>query len=237
MMNCDEFKKHIDDYCLDSDFDWKLRYKMDDHLINCEQCQKVYALTSLVTNKEIMSDPIKKVRTEISSEEEKEVSIGGLKKKLKSLIDDLNHLVSKSSFPFTTFGLATVKGGDSRKGAYLVGERILIHIEAPKDVDRYLTIFHYDEHNNITMLFPHIKNNETLLKPGEDKKIGITVGSPEGKHFLKALLTTKKLIDPQNLNFDSEMDLTAAIERFLNSIYSLDDDWMESVAEFTVTEE
>jgi tetratricopeptide (TPR) repeat protein len=70
-MNCEEFNKHIDDYFLDPDFDWKLRYEMDDHLLECEKCQKIYSLSSLVTNKEVMSDPIKNVNFEILTEKAK----------------------------------------------------------------------------------------------------------------------------------------------------------------------
>ena len=67
-MNCEEFKKHIDNYFLDPDFDWKLRYDMDDHLMECEKCQKIYSLSSLVSSKEVMSEPIKNVKYEMLTE-------------------------------------------------------------------------------------------------------------------------------------------------------------------------
>ena len=57
-MNCKEFKTHIDGYLLDPEFDWKLRYEMDDHLLNCEKCQMVYSISSLVTDESVMAEPI-----------------------------------------------------------------------------------------------------------------------------------------------------------------------------------
>lgn len=63
-MECNKFKKNILNYFLRIETDWKLQYEIEDHLLECENCQKIYSLLSLVTNKKIMSDPLRKVYVE-----------------------------------------------------------------------------------------------------------------------------------------------------------------------------
>lgn len=234
-MNCDKFKKNIDEYCLDPDFDWKLRYEMDDHLINCEQCQKIYALSSLVTSKEVMSEPIKSVRMEMVNEKTEVLPFKDIKEKFISLIDSLNQLTSESLFPFTTLSLATIRGGESQKGPSCIGDPILIYLESPQDVDRYLTIFHYDDNNNLEMLFPNKSSDETLIKAKEEKKIRLIAGPPAGKHYLKAVLTTNKLVEPHNIDFGSESEIVSVIRGILEPINSKkEDNWIEAFVEFEV---
>jgi tetratricopeptide (TPR) repeat protein len=85
-MDCKEFKEYIDDYFLDPDFDWKLRYKIEDHLIKCEQCQKIYSLSGLVASKKVMSVPIKKIQLGMLNEKaELYLTDGNYKEAIKCL--------------------------------------------------------------------------------------------------------------------------------------------------------
>jgi tetratricopeptide (TPR) repeat protein len=159
------------------------------------------------------------------------------KEKIRALIGRISQLVSEGGFLCTSFGIAGAKGAEEDENAYSPGEPIFVYVEAPDEMDGYVTIFHYDEEDNLQMVFPSKITDKTFLRAGEEQRITIGQLQITGKHYLKALWTSKQVINPVDINFGDELAIADAIESFLESIHSLGkDEWLESVAQFEVVE-
>jgi hypothetical protein len=286
MMDCKEFKKHIDDYFLDRDFNWKLRYEMDDHLVQCEHCQKIYSLSNLVTSEELTGEAIINVKVEIFIQKAKSLiergrynqalkwlnkalelepenasintrikqlkeihKLGrteGLIKRSKFLSKILYGLKHQGSLKFRFINnltrngapvLGTLKVGETDKNIYKMGTNINICIEMPPKRDGYLSVFHYNDKHNLEMIFPSKKTDSTFIKASLEKIIKIKVSKPLGKHYIKAIWSSKQLLIPNQIAFNNPVAVTFTMEDFLESILKLNnDEWMEFVEEFEVVE-
>jgi hypothetical protein len=100
-------------------------------------------------------------------------------------------------------------------------------------MDGHLTVFHYDEENNIEIVFPKNRDDTIFLGKDEKRRVLIPTTEPKGKHFLKAVLTPQQIVDTRLVEAPGE--ILRLIEQALNSLSSLrDGEWMEAVAEFEV---
>jgi hypothetical protein len=155
--------------------------------------------------------------------------------KPKALIDKLGTLVSEISFQCSAYTFDTVKGTEQRRSRFAVGEPIIIYVEAPKVSDGHLTVIHYDDEYNLGMLFPNKKSDSTLVKPGQEKRLGLQAGKPTGRHYLKAIWTSEQIIKPEIVDFEDKSNVGSCIDDLLNSISDLSErDWMVSYAQFEV---
>lgn len=228
-MNCEDFEKYIFGYLTDRNFDSKLKEAMEEHYFECDKCFNNLELTS-ATIGAIQTEGVDKLLK--YSEEKNKISLKG---KFRSLVDRLNQLVTDRFFPSTTLNLDGVRGGGKKTEIFKVGDPLIIQLDIPADMDGYLTILHYDEKNNLKMIFPKKKTDDTHVKAGEEKWIEMRANAPTGKHYLKAILTSNKIVEPNDINFSNSVDVVVTIEKLIDLINEITtDEWKESVTEFEV---
>lgn len=247
-MNCDEFGKHILDYLTDTDFDHELKDKMEEHYFECDNCFNKLELTSAtigVIHSEGVDNllqyfgnkEIKGKFSELSSKQHGESSL--IPEGLKDLVKELSVLTSGAHFSCATnpYVPDPTRHDGLHEDTYYPGKQIVISVESPEKRDGFLTVFHYDDEYNLAMIFPSKPGVKTFLKAGIEKRIVIEAAKPLGKHYLKAIWTSKQIIDPEKVKLEDEAGTAALIETFLTSIHTLrSEDWLESVSEFEVTE-
>ena len=179
------------------------------------------------------------ILTIIRTEEESEEELLDWASK-PPLIERLKRLVSHLSFPAFSFDLAgevtRTDGQGKETRNYSIGKQIGFGVDIP--ADGHLVIFHYDEAGKVQLISPHSSKKDTFVQAGIEEKITGTIEGPSGKQFFKAIWTSKKLIDPEKINFDDEFEVETAIENFFDALSELDeDDWREVVHEFEVLEQ
>ena len=152
--------------------------------------------------------------------------------KKETLIERLIGLSTALRFNFAVAPLSTRSGGRQGKN-FNIGESIDLKFDPPRKMDGYLTVFQYDEKYNLKIVFP--RNKDDILFVGKDEKRGLLLAAtgPKGKHYLKAVLTPRQVIDSETIK--SSADILYLTEEVLSSIKRLrDGEWMEAVAEFEV---
>lgn len=118
---------------------------------------------------------------------------------------------------------------------YSPGELINISISIPEKKEGHLILFHLDEENNLNMIFPNNPSDDTFVKGKDEKRVGITVTGPLGKHYIKAILTPNMIIKPQETNFDDDNKVARTIARLLKHINTLNKtEWLEAVEEIEI---
>jgi len=151
-----------------------------------------------------------------------------------SILTSINPLPGNVT-PYQSFLMGERFSGSSGAGIYIVGERVSIDIEPPRD--GYLTILFYDD-NNVKLLFPEKGTADTFVKEGEKKEQEILVPGQLGRQCLKAFWTSDQLMVPGQIDFGDDSAIRSAIEIFLKSISALsDEDWMVFVQQFEVVQE
>lgn len=161
-----------------------------------------------------------------------------LKENLRSLIGNIKRLESGVSFQLTTFALdpLATKGGEQDKDVYDTNKRITINLEAPLDEDGFVTVFRYDERDDFQMILPKSKIDNTSLKAGGFKRLTLDPLKFKGMHYVKAVVTSQMLINPNEIDFEDDLDVAIAVGNFLKSVRDLDyNEWWEANAEFRVT--
>ena len=99
----------------------------------------------------------------------------------------------------------------------------------PIDSDGYLVILHYDESENVSMVFPTRSQDNTYVRAGTEKKISGTVTGPYGKQNFKVIWTSRPLIEPDEIDFSDEEDIERAINAFLDALAELNEgEWIET---------
>lgn len=184
-------------------------------------------------------DRSKRAGGEISDMAEKELkkqSVSVLfKEKIKSSIEVLKKLRSETSISCTLYNFDKVKGSGTEINEYMIGDPIMLVITTPKGRVGYLIVYHYDEEDNLTMIFPKSNTDENFISVGEQKIIEIQANPPKGKHYLKTLLIKRQIIKPEEINFSDISNVTSAIESSIKNISrSKKKEWIESVTEFIV---
>ena len=182
-------------------------------------------------------EEIKKRISELSARRNSESSI--IPKELGDLVKKLSMLESMTHFSCTTapFKRDLVRHDGLQEDIYCLGERIVISIESPEKRDGFLTVFHYDDDYNLSMIYPDRPGADTSLKAGTEKRIGIIASKPLGRHYLKAFWTSQEMIDPDQIGQGTDTEIVAILDAFIATLRTLrTDDWIESVAEFEVKE-
>ena len=156
------------------------------------------------------------------------------------LIEKLKQLVSSLSIPVYSFaaeGLATRgDAAETEKNQYVIDDSIVFCV--PIKSDGHLVILHYDESEKVSLVFPSGSGDNTLVRGGSEKKISGTVTGPAGKQNFKVIWTSRQLIEPENINFNSEEDIEQAINEFLDALTELEEEqWIETDYGFDVTED
>lgn len=155
------------------------------------------------------------------------------------LIQRLKNLVSSLSLPvygFTADSLVTrVDTAEKEKRPYAIGESMVFCV--PVTSDGYLVILHYDEGEKVKMVFPTGPQDDTFVSGGSEKKISGRITGPSGKQFFKVIWTSRKLVDPEKINFPDDEDVENAISNFLEALDELGDgEWIETAYGIEVTE-
>lgn len=242
-MNCEEFSKHIFAYLTNKNFDQKLKEAMEEHYFECDECFNKMELTSSTIGA-IRTEGVDKL-LQYSKEVSKQAPVLMPKERQIFMIEELDDLKSEVSLPCLISNYDTIsgmpnfdnvmRGGEQEKVSHVLGERVIIRMKPPKD--GYLTVIHYDDEHNLNLLFPHKATDETLIRAGKEKNIGIEAREPIGKHYIKAIWTSNQMIDPKKINFSKKSDIASALEEFLSSLKELrSDEWMESLATFEIIE-
>ena len=243
-MNCDEFQKHILNYLTDRDFNHELKDKMEEHYFECDNCFNDLELAS-ATIGVIHSEGVENLLRysedeEIQEKLKKEENPYPIPPDVKSLVEILSSLASVNPMPgnvapYQNFLMGERFPGSDGAGIYIVGERVTIDIEPPRD--GYLTVLLYNE-DNVKLLLPKKGTDDTSVKKDKKKELEILVPGQLGKQCLKAFWTSYQLMVPDQINFGDDSDIHSAIETFLKSISALsDDDWTVFVQQFEVVEE
>jgi hypothetical protein len=157
----------------------------------------------------------------------------------QTLIEKLKQLVSTLSIPVYSFaadGLATRgEAAGTDKIQYAIDESIVFCV--PIASDGHLVILHYDESEKVSLVFPAGSGDKTFVREGSENKISGTVTGPAGKQNFKVIWTSQQLMDPEEINFNSEEDIERAIDKFLDALSELEEgQWMETDYSFEVTE-
>jgi|APSaa5957512622_1039677.scaffolds.fasta_scaffold07559_3 hypothetical protein len=244
-MNCDEFQKHILNYLTDRDFDHELKEKMEEHYFECDNCfnnLEIASATIAVIHSEGVDNLLRYSEDEEIQEKFKKTEDSyPIPPDVDTILKEVVILTSANPFPgnmipFQDVLMAERFPGPDGSGIYIVGERISIDLEPPKD--GYLTILLYDDENNLKLLFPEKGTDDICVKGGEKKQFGMVAAEPLCKQYLKAFWTSDQLMIPDQIDFGDESSIRSAIERFLKSISKLgDDDWTVFVQQFDVVEE
>jgi hypothetical protein len=121
------------------------------------------------------------------SQSELERDSTGLQQMKKALIKLIRSLDSSLTFSYSLVPQAT-RGGP-------LGQTIVLKFEPPRKMDGHLTVFHYDEENNIEIVFPKNRDDTIFLGKDEKRRVLIPTTEPKGKHFLKAVLTPQQIVD------------------------------------------
>jgi hypothetical protein len=159
-----------------------------------------------------------------------------LKDKIHFFLSSIKGLTTDRSLPIMIYSLDTTRGEGQKANVCKAGEAVIIQIEGPRDWnDGYLTVLHYDGEDNLTMIFPKKSSDNTFLRSGDMIRIVFKVTTPKGKHYLKALLTSRKWIRPDEIDFSDTVQIAYAIERSIDAINKSDkNSWMETFMEFEV---
>jgi hypothetical protein len=157
-----------------------------------------------------------------------------------TLIEKLKQLVSSLSIPVYSFaadGLATRgEAAEIEKNQYAIDDSIVFCV--PIKSDGHLVILHYDESEKVSLVFPTGPGDSTSVQGGSEKKISGRVTEPAGKQNFKVIWTSRQLMEPENINFNSEEDIERAINEFLDALTELEDEqWIETDYGFDVTED
>jgi hypothetical protein len=155
------------------------------------------------------------------------------------LIQRLKNLVSSLSLPvygFMADSLVTrAETAEKEKRQYAIGESMVFCV--PVTSDGYLVILHYDEDEKVKMVFPTGPQDDTFVSGGSEKKISGRITEPSGKQFFKVIWTSRKLVDPEKINFHDDEDVENAISNFLEALDELGDgEWIETAYGIEVTE-
>ena len=122
------------------------------------------------------------------------------------------------------------------RAQYTIKESIVFCV--PIDSDGYLVILHYDESENVSMVFPTRSQDNTFVRAGTEKKISGTVTGPYGKQNFKVIWTSRPLIEPDEIDFSDEEDIERAINAFLDALAELNEgEWIETDYVFEVLED
>jgi len=157
----------------------------------------------------------------------------------RPLIERLKKLVSSLSFPvysFTADSLATRReAAGKEKNQYAIEESIVFCV--PITSDGYLVILHYDESENVRLIFPASSQDSIFVRGGSEKKISGRVTAPAGKQNFKVIWTSHQLMEPAKINFRDEEDIERTINEFLDALAELNEgEWIETDYGFEVTE-
>ena len=182
-------------------------------------------------------EEIEKKLSELSAHQSEGASL--IPKELRPLVEKLSILESVAHLPTITcsYNPEVTMGSGFDKDTYCIGERIMISIKAPEEKDGFMTVFHYDDKDNLTLLYPDKSTTDTSVGAGKEKKIGIVATKPIGTHYLKAFWTCTKILKPEEVNFGDEPEIATTIANFIKVVRDLSsDDWIESVSEFEIAE-
>ena len=222
-MDCNDFEKHIYDFLTDPDFDWWLKRQMTAHYFECDKCYNTFRIAKLLADKSVMADVAKEMGIEKSA----------FRDAMKGLAQRILELRSKISLGFTLEPLYAVRGEGPKGDKYPVGESIVLQFEPPRPRDGYLIVFHVDNKNKVEVIFPRNAEELSLLRADEDRSIIIEASEPKGKHLVKAILMPVKPLDPTLVSKDEGL-VNDSIEKILDSITEVEEEWAESIAEFEV---
>ena len=159
------------------------------------------------------------------------------KERLYLLIEGIKRLKPAVSFqlPISALDPLTTRGAEQSKDVIDANDTIIIILEPPVEEEVFLTVFHYDEQNNLQMILPENRNDNISIRAGEIRTLTVDPVKSKGKHYLKAIFTSKPLINPYKIDFEDDLDVATAIGNYLKSIRNLGSaEWWEAVAEFQI---
>jgi hypothetical protein len=153
-----------------------------------------------------------------------------------SLTQKIKNLISEVSLPVygIPVGAAVTRSTtkyDTRQ--YSIGDSFVFCI--PVVSDGYLVILHYDEKDNVSLIFPSNKKDSAFVRKGSEKKISGKVTGPTGKQFFKVFWTKKNVLNTDKIDFKNENSVEYMISDYIDSLTELKvSNWCESIYEYEV---
>ena len=153
-----------------------------------------------------------------------------------SLTQKIKNLISELSLPVYGIPVGTVvtrSTTDYDTKQYSIGDSFVFCI--PVVSDGYLVILHYDEMDNVSLIFPLNTKDDAFVRKGSEKKISGKVTGPTGKQFFKVFWTTKNVLNTDNIDFKNENSIENMISDYIDSLTELNEsDWCETIYEYEV---
>ena len=153
--------------------------------------------------------------------------------KLIGLIDKLKSLKSSydNQLQYEVFILDAVRGTEKKTNIHNVNDKIIFSIDIPRE--GILTVFQYDEKGNIRLIFPSSKTDDVNVTSGENKRFGIKVSKPVGKHSIKTILILKEKTKPK----EGDYKIQTALSKLIEATSELEnEEWMEAIYEYQVVD-
>ena len=203
-------------------------------------------LSIFVKIKNVQHQELRKLGRPTTKEERKNSLAVVIEDAPRRLIEGLRNIVSmqpiictmrplSSSDRLPAFHLAPTMGHSA--DMFVRGESIIISIKSPKKADGYLTVYHYDNENKLSMLLPYDENSQTFVNAGEEKEIFIRAAKPLGKQYIKVVWSSILIVNPKKVDYKDASKVASTISKLIDTLKALDhDNWMATTIEFQVYE-
>ncbi len=208
-------KEMLYDYVLNW-ADKKIESLIMEHIVICPQC-----------GQEILD--IMEIERELDEDMLKWADQISLTQKIKNLISELSLPVY--SIPVGAVVTRSTTKDDTKQ--YSIGESFVFCM--PVNSDGYLVILHYDEKDNLSLIFPSNSNDDAFVRKGSEKKISGKVTGPTGKQYFKVFWTANKVLNTDNIDFKNEISIEKMINDYIDSLTDLkDSEWCETIYQYEV---
>ena len=153
-----------------------------------------------------------------------------------SLTQKIKNLISELSLPVYGIPIGAVVTRSTTKNdtkQFSIGDSFVFCISVVSD--GYLVILHYDEKDNVSLVFPSNNEDDAFVRKGSEKKISGKVTGPTGKQFLKVFWTNENIFNADNIDLINEKSIENIINDYIDSVKELEDnDWCETIYEYEV---
>lgn len=217
--SCDTLMPELYQYSQNR-LDTEEKERVEKHLELCSRCKK--ALDEFLA--EIEADSLEETKKEEPS------LMSALVEKLKKLT---SRTEPKPVIQCWEFSFDTTRGHIGQETFYPIGAELIINVKAPRD--GYLIIVHSDDKGNLELFFPSKETDDTFVRSAHEQEKEMEIKGPIGKHYFKAILTSKPLINPREIDFNDDTYVSSVIQKFLGDLSHLSkDDWSAADYEFEV---
>lgn len=212
-MDCNDFKNNLPGYFRDA-LDFNVQYQMDEHLFQCEKCQKIFQIAELLYDRTIIEEPIKRIISEAvqSASEDSEIpeseiidseslnrleppEIESIKKNILKRLEGLKSMIAENiDISFGAFALPglSLSSSVSVKPEFSIGSYFSLNIENSEETDLYFLVFEFLRPDHFYLAYPTEEDHINIARANDVKNLECVAKEPAGRHLFRIFLFNKE---------------------------------------------